>query len=62
MLKGSLATAMIKVVTMGFTLDREQAFNPNAMIAMLPALLGNWFFRWGCCSRWWRLPPLSATP
>ncbi|WP_270806343.1 flagellar biosynthesis protein FlhB [Aeromonas sp. QDB62] len=40
MLKGSLATAMIKVVTMGFTLDREQAFDPNAMIAMVPALLG----------------------
>ena len=40
MLKGSLATAMLKVVTMGFTLEREQAFDPNAMIAMVPALLG----------------------
>ncbi|MFE8730347.1 EscU/YscU/HrcU family type III secretion system export apparatus switch protein, partial [Aeromonas hydrophila] len=40
MLKGSLASAMIKVLTTGFTLDREQAFDPNAMLAMVPALLG----------------------
>ena len=31
MIKESLAGAMIKVLTMGFTLDRDQAFDPNAM-------------------------------
>jgi len=40
MIKESLAGAMIKVLTMGFTLDRDQAFDPNAMGAMVPALLG----------------------
>ncbi|MGN4987591.1 flagellar biosynthesis protein FlhB [Aeromonas hydrophila] len=39
MVKESLAGAMVKVLTMGFTLDREQAFDPNAMMTMLPALL-----------------------
>ncbi|PJG60620.1 flagellar biosynthesis protein FlhB [Aeromonas cavernicola] len=39
MLKGSLASAMVNVLTMGFTLEREQAFDPNAMIGMLPNLL-----------------------
>ncbi|MGL6053510.1 MAG: flagellar biosynthesis protein FlhB, partial [Aeromonas salmonicida] len=39
MIKESLAGAMVKILTIGFTLDRDQAFDPNAMGAMLPALL-----------------------
>ncbi|CAM4152081.1 MULTISPECIES: flagellar biosynthesis protein FlhB [Aeromonas] len=39
MVKESLAGAMVKILTMGFTLDRDQAFDPNAMGAMVPALL-----------------------
>ena len=39
MIKESLAGAMVKVLTMGFTLDRDQAFDPNAMGVMLPTLL-----------------------
>ncbi|ASI22839.1 TPA: flagellar biosynthesis protein FlhB [Aeromonas salmonicida] len=39
MVKESLASAMVKILTIGFTLDRDQAFDPNAMGAMLPALL-----------------------
>ncbi|MCX7131765.1 flagellar biosynthesis protein FlhB [Aeromonas sp.] len=39
MVKESLAGAMVKILTIGFTLDRDQAFDPNAMGAMVPALL-----------------------
>lgn len=39
MVKESLAGAMVKILTMGFTLDRDQVFDPNAMGAMVPALL-----------------------
>ncbi|PTT47594.1 MULTISPECIES: flagellar biosynthesis protein FlhB [unclassified Aeromonas] len=39
MIKESLAGAMVKILTIGFTLDRDQAFDPNAMGVMLPALL-----------------------
>ncbi|MGY3911079.1 flagellar biosynthesis protein FlhB [Aeromonas piscicola] len=39
MIKESLAGAMVKILTIGFTLDRDQAFDPNAMGAMVPALL-----------------------
>ncbi|HDN9005626.1 MULTISPECIES: flagellar biosynthesis protein FlhB [Aeromonas] len=46
-IKGYLANAMLKVVTMGFTLNREQAFDPNAMVAMVPALLGELVFPLG---------------
>ena len=47
LIKGYLASAMLKVVTMGFTLNREQAFDPNAMVAMVPALLGELVFPLG---------------
>lgn len=39
MIKESLAGAMVKILTIGFTLDRDQAFDPNAMGAMVPTLL-----------------------
>ncbi|MGL4355201.1 MAG: flagellar biosynthesis protein FlhB [Aeromonas popoffii] len=39
MIKESLASAMVKILTIGFTLDRDQAFAPNAMGVMLPTLL-----------------------
>ncbi|MGL5129979.1 MAG: flagellar biosynthesis protein FlhB [Aeromonas popoffii] len=39
MIKESLAGAMVKILTIGFTLDRDQAFDPNAMGVMLPTLL-----------------------
>ncbi|HHQ4883534.1 TPA: flagellar biosynthesis protein FlhB [Aeromonas veronii] len=47
LIKGYLASAILKVVTMGFTLNREQAFDPNAMVAMVPALLGELVFPLG---------------
>jgi flagellar biosynthetic protein FlhB len=40
MIKESLAGAMIKVLTMGFTLTGS-GVRPNAMGAMVPALLGS---------------------
>ncbi|MFG0834885.1 flagellar biosynthesis protein FlhB [Aeromonas bivalvium] len=47
MVKESLATAMLKVMTMGFTLEREQAFDPSAMWTMVPTLIGEVVFPLG---------------
>lgn len=41
MVKGQLAAALVHIFTTSFTLQREQAFDPNAMIAQFATLVGS---------------------